>query len=242
MMNISNVRYFRCLPAALAVAAVCEARAAPITVTAEAPGILAPSVSAATVLTFENLPVGALSSYTFEGGTLAGAGAILDSTVSHAAQPFGDATKYLAVSYAAPTGSVSLSFSSPQNYFGLYWGSIDDWNSITFFNGNAQIASFSGADAAGLTGLLANGDQQSFASNRYIEFDLEDAFYNDVVLATTSWNFEIDNIAFGDPPALIAEPGTLPLLGLVLPGVALMRRRGFLAQYDLGIPRTCWPI
>ena len=77
---------------------------------------------------------------------------------------------------------------------------MDSWNSITFMKGGQQIATYSGTDVAGLTGLVANGDQQSPSSNRYINFDLGDRSYDKVVLSTANWGFEVDNIAFGDPP------------------------------------------
>jgi hypothetical protein len=202
------------------------ARAGPIDITAGMPGALWPSLASASILTFENLPVGSLPFYQFNGGTLSGAGAIENtSLVGEYAQPAGDASNYLTVSYPAASGSVVLAFSSPQNYFGLYWGSIDPYNAITFLDENQSIATFSGSDVASLTGLTANGDQQSPASNRYINFDFGAGSFDEVVLSTNGFGFEIDNIAFHDPPAPIFEPGTLLLLGASLSGFVFVRRR-----------------
>ena len=101
---------------------------------------------------------------------------------------------------------------------------MDPYNSITFLNHHNQIATFSGTVVAALTGLVANGDQQSSSANRYINFDLGADSYDEVVLSTTDFGLEVDNIAF-DEPTLIMEPTTLILLGSSLYGIALVRRR-----------------
>jgi hypothetical protein len=67
---------------------------------------------------------------------------------------------------------VQLVFSSPENYFGLYWGSMDSYNTITFLRDQGQIATFSGAAIAGLTGLVVDGDQQSPLPNLVQRMDL----------------------------------------------------------------------
>ena len=69
------------------------AQATSIDVSAESPGVLWPSLPSATVLTFDDLPVGSLPSYQFSGGTLSGSGAIEDSSVvGKYAQPAADDT------------------------------------------------------------------------------------------------------------------------------------------------------
>ena len=207
------------------------AQATSISVSAEAPGALLPSLPSATILTFDDIPVGRLPSYQFNRGVLSGSGAAEDSSVvAKFAQPAGDATGFLTVSYPSASGAVSLIFTNPQNYFGLYWGSMDSYNSITFLENNELIATYSGTNVATLTGLVANGDQQSASSNRYIEFNFETGFYGQVILSTTSYGFEVDNIAFGDPPSPIPEPSTLLVFGASLSGLALVRRRRLFAR------------
>src|SRR4051812_20291241 len=46
------------------------------------------------------------------------------------AQPFGDTTAYATVGSDPDTGNKVLSFSTPTNYIGLLWGSIDTYNNI----------------------------------------------------------------------------------------------------------------
>jgi hypothetical protein len=207
------------------------AQATSISVSAEAPGVLLPSLSSATVLTFADLPVGSLPSYQFSGGALSGSGAEEDTSVGGKfARPAGDATGFLTVSYPSAVGAVNLVLTQPKNYFGLYWGSMDPYNSIAFLENNGLIATYSGTNVANLTGLVANGQQQSAASNRYIEFRFDAGFYDEVILGTTGYGFEVDNIAFGDPPLPISEPGTLLVLCSSLYGLALARRRGCYPQ------------
>jgi hypothetical protein len=201
-------------------------RATPIDITAGSPGTLLPNDLSATVLTFDDLAIGSLPAYQFSGGALSGSAAIENtSLVGIYAQPAGDTTNYLAVSYPSAAGAVQLAFSSPENYFGLFWGSIDSYNTITFLRDQGQIATFSGATIAGLTGLVADGEQQSPLSNRYINFYLGAVFYDEVILSTADFGFEVDNIAFGDPPVPVSEPGTVMLLGSALYGLFIRSRR-----------------
>jgi PEP-CTERM motif len=120
---------------------------------------------------------------------------------------------------------VQLVFSSPENYFGLYWGSMDSYNTIAFLRDQGQIATFSGGAIAGPTGLVVGGDQQSPLSNCYVNFYLGASFYDEVILSTSNFAFEVDNIACGDPPVPVSEPGTLMLLGSALYGRFMRRRR-----------------
>jgi hypothetical protein len=227
MLQGSKKKYLADAVATACLLAVSQsAQATSIGVSARAPGVLLPSLSSATVLTFNDLPVGSLPSYQFSGGTLSGSGAVEDtSVVGKFAQPAGDATGFLSVSYPSASGEVHLLFSNPENYFGFYWGSMDSYNSVAFLENDEPIATYSGTNVAGLTGLVANGDQQSARSNRYIEFNFDAGFYEEVILSTTGYGFEVDNIAFGDPPSPISEPSTLPVLVTSLSALALVRRR-----------------
>jgi hypothetical protein len=90
-------------------------------------------------------------------------------------------------------GSETITFASEQNAFGLYWGSVDPFNTISFYDGTKLIATYTGAEIAP---LLSNGGQGSFPSNGYVEFsDL--APFNKVVLASADNAFEVDNISAG---------------------------------------------
>jgi fibronectin-binding autotransporter adhesin len=175
--------------------------------------------------TFDNLTAGSASNNGFGHGdftstalqatfTASGAAGIVHGSSSVTAAPFigplpghADATNYLSIGAHA---SETISFGSEQNEFGLYWGSADSFNTISFYDGNNLVASYSGTDVAP---LLANGNQGTFGSNGYVEFsDL--APFDKVVLASGSNAFEVDNISAGfvsDSHIHLASPiaGTL---------------------------------
>jgi VCBS repeat-containing protein len=124
-----------------------------------------------------------------------------------------DTTNYLSI---GANGTETITFATEENVFGLYWGSVDSYNTISFYNGAQLVASYTGAE---LSPLFANGNQGSFSSNGYIEF-AELALFNRVVLASGDQNaFEVDNISAGFVSHPLAGPitGTLtvsdPVIG-----------------------------
>ena len=87
-----------------------------------------------------------------------------------------DTTNYLSI---GGNGTETITFASEKNTFGLYWGSLDSYNSIKFYDGTTLVASYTGAD---ISPLFPTGNQGSFASNGYVEFSGLHSF-NKVVLA-----------------------------------------------------------
>lgn len=128
-----------------------------------------------------------------------------------------DATKYLAV-YG--DSSITYKFDKTYDYFGLWWGSIDTYNTLTFYNGSDQVGSYRGND---LVGLTPNGDQRVVASNRFINFT--DLTFDSVKLSSGSNSFEVDNLTVGNTTAPVPEPGTMVLLGAGMLGLAIFGKR-----------------
>jgi hypothetical protein len=129
-----------------------------------------------------------------------------------------DATKYLTTGL----GQAILSFSSPQQYLGLLWGSIDSYNTLEFYNGSTLVGSLTGTQVT----AGANGNQ-GVNGTLYVNINSDLAF-NKVVAKSTSYAFEFDNVAFNTTP--VPEPstyvaGALLALPVVVQGVRRMRNR-----------------
>ena len=131
-------------------------------------------------------------------------------------QPNGqDTTNYLSTG----TGSVTLDFGVSLSYLGLLWGSVDDYNTIEFFNGADAVGSFTGVDVLG----LPNGDQGPGGSV-YVNFNDLEGTFTKVVLTSSTNAFEIDNVAIN--PVSVPDSGaTVGLVGLGLIALAAVRRK-----------------
>ena len=114
-----------------------------------------------------------------------------------------DTTQYL----TAGNSSITLSFSTGNHYLGLLWGSVDTYNTLTFFDGTTNLGSVSGGD------LFSNpvGNQGENGS-RYVNI-LSTTAFTSVVASSTSYAFEFDNVAYAVP-----EPASLALCGTALLG------------------------
>src|SRR5205085_2576308 len=100
-----------------------------------------------------------------------------------------DTSNYLSIGAG---GIETINFATLNNEFGLYWGSVDSYNTIDFYNGSTLVGSFTGTD---ISPLFPTGNQGSFSSNGYVEF-LGLSPFDKVVLGTGSSNaFEIDNVS-----------------------------------------------
>ena len=167
------------------------------------------SVGGDNLVTFDRLAATAYGSTAvagqFQGGgaTFSGSGLIMRNGLDGSlpalglyAEPYHDTSNYLAV---LGNGSETVSFASTRSSFGLYWGSIDTYNSIAFYNNGHVITSYSGSDLAPLL-PIPFGDQANDGSNRYIRFGGIGSF-DTVVLDSGGNSFELDNITSSIPEA-----------------------------------------
>ncbi len=123
---------------------------------------------------------------------------------------------FLTVPYDNSGGTATFSLGFSADYFGLLWGSIDSYNTITFLSDGNTVGTFSGGDSPIEP---ADGNQ---AASFFVEFWFEDGLSFDAIeFDSTQRAFETANHAVRAVPA----PGALALLGASLLGLALVRRR-----------------
>jgi hypothetical protein len=221
-MHISGL-----LSAVVALGLSTAAHAATITILP--PGDLGPPAGYGSGATFNGIsaqPYGsttATGSFLDGGAAFSGTGVVMNNggqgSAGLYATPYGDDTNYLAV---LGGGSETIAFAALKSSFGLYWGSVDTYNSLAFYNGTTLVATISGADVA--PPLAANGGQTDYASNGYILISALPLF-DRVVAASSSNSFEFDNVAAGGMSA-VPEPATwaMMLLGFTGLGYAASRR------------------
>lgn len=193
-----------------------------ISITASAIGQTTSSVVGVSTVTFDNGTCAGYSSCSGNFKIVSGF-----SSGQYAAPYFApsDTTKYLTVgAYAGQSGNTAtLNLGASANYFGLFWGSIDTYNTISFLMGNTVVGSYSGSQIVSATAaaLAANGGQRQWSSNRYINFDFGTAKFDKVVMKSTNMAFESDNHAFRK--ILVPEPATLLLMALGLFSLVFVR-------------------
>jgi len=187
------------------------------------------SASGSLTETFDHVGLGAVGSGTLTGfdqgaWSWSGSASVVNgsSTGTYSA-PMGvtgkDTTNYMSVPNPNSSGSVTLSLGQGYGYFGFWSGSLDRYNSISFYLGGTQVDIFTGAQLAIGT---ANGDQTSFATNHYISFYHFSSLFDTVVFSSNGYAMEFDEVTAGAP---VPEPATMLLMGTGLAGLIAANRR-----------------
>ncbi len=108
------------------------------------------------------------------------------------------------------------------NYLGLFWGSIDTYNTFEFLNtelADPVVMTLTGDDIA--IGD-ANGNQRAAGQNLYVNFYNLPVF-NAIRFTSTYYAFECDNLAVGVTPTPVPGALLICLLGLSVAGIKLRK-------------------
>lgn len=125
-------------------------------------------------------------------------------------------TNYLTLGSPQEPGPVTISFRGPArlNYFGLYLGSIDSFNSIRFFKGTNLLGTVTGGQLLAALGPNTPSGRVTqyvnfFASNKSQLFDR-------IELRSARPSLESDNHAFRVVPTPALVPAALGFAGAML--------------------------
>ena len=230
-----------------------------ITVVDLAPGVNSPSPpsppQSLQLETFDSVGLGtAAFSNSFATFTSTGASIVQGLNQGVNAPPFvgpllgqADSTRYLAV-FGGTKETIALNAGLVPQSFGLYIGSLDSYNTITFMNGASVVATLTGTDIANdVNANLASvgpplqtgpplTNQSGFVANRYVIFSDIGAFTS-VVLGSCGLPagctnaFEVDNLSFTTTTSLaggVPEASTwiMMILGFLSVGLVGYRRTG----------------
>lgn len=121
-----------------------------------------------------------------------GAGRTVVGSLPNSTAPDGDKTAYYSVQpvAAAFVAEPGVSY----NYFGLYWGTIDEYNELRFFKDGRLIAKVTGRDV--LRSIAARGAARPGLPSSYVNIHFGVKTYTRIEFRTSLPAFESDNHAF----------------------------------------------
>lgn len=136
------------------------------------------------------------------------------------AGPVTDATKYVTVPEDVndTPRSATISFGTAYSYFGMWWGSVDTYNSIQFYLNGDLVGTLTGSQVLAQT-HGATGSQTDIRSNGFL--NVSGLTFDSITFSSTNYAMEMDNFTVAPVP----EPASMLLLGSGLIGIAGLRRK-----------------
>jgi hypothetical protein len=171
------------------------------------------TVAGATTITFDSAALGRPNGTNLSGATYTGGVIVTGNVPRQYASPLNNNTNYIKVGSSAETLRINLP--GLGDYFGAFMGSLDSYNGIAFFNGETQVATFTGTQISSTCN--GSGSQTNSSCNPFVNFFAQNSSqqFNRVVMTSTSAAFETDNHAFRSsgtavpvPPALLGTAFT----------------------------------
>lgn len=106
---------------------------------------------------------------------------------------------------AQPNGGISINYTQQQQYFGVMWGSVDNYNTLSFYNNGALVEQLPGKAITG----NANGNQAGLGTY-FVNMNFTNGTGFDRVVATsTSPAFEFNMIAYSTKTQAITQAQVL---------------------------------
>jgi hypothetical protein len=134
-----------------------------------------------------------------------------------------DGSQYVALGVG---GSATLSFTTPEHFIGILWGTPDPSDALTFYDiANNVIGTVTGAD---IPGVPATIDPFSADSTFYVNVTSPSPFSR-VVASSNTDSFEFDDVAYA---TMVPEPASTFLLGCEFCLLGLALRRKFMKSAD----------
>ncbi len=132
---------------------------------------------------------------------------------------FGDPTNGPDTTTYLTTGvdTVTLNLPGNESYFGVLWGSVDSYNTLSFYEGSTLVGTITGS----MVTADADGDQ-GIDGTYYVNINSSQPF-DKVVASSTQYAFEFDNVAYRG--TAVPEPASIAVLAAGLIGLGIARRK-----------------
>lgn len=122
-------------------------------------------------------------------------------------------------------GSVTLNFSTQQQYFGLLWGSVGTGDMLNFYNNGTLVESLTGAEVIAAANVNTANGSQGFDGSQYTLVNMMNGLtFNSVVLEQTiSDAFEAADFEYAAQDTFVPEPASFAVMGIGLLGLGFAR-------------------